>query len=538
MKQTLNFENDAYRRLCGELVKRRHPVRWITCGAFAVVIMAAAVSLTFFANTPVTAESPLRGMETEQEEITARVEPLPEVITRTHTETVALPVQVTITQESVTEPLMTEPYLMATLSEPVLPDTEPISYDNNPRFTDVSEPIHAGDLTFYTITDDEWGEVVFFQKNEQVKNSDKLFSMYNGQNYLYQNYLRWYWTGEELLLISEEWRLPDSDACYEHYWSCDRYRPDDSRSEQISYSLAAELLRYRWTYRGEDYTYFTKGKTLYRRQESSGKEVALYRSDNPLAIACVSGRYLFFDEIISEYSYPYYILYRVDLLTGEKNCLFYHPEEFPYYGKDGEDLLFLRDSSSLIRVHTDGNYQAENLPSAQEYSSEDKPFAQEYLPEDEPVATPDEPQRAEIEVWSDDDNDLQIDLTDEIRKMYPDTDVTMYTSSEYLPKGYNFCAKIFEIREYKNQYAVLGVYIGKHAENGIIGDIQTVIIPEFDGYFYAVDFPDPYHIIYPAFFDTGEIRIMIEVWNDSIGDYDTEIITIPYDRSATRDSAE
>ena len=64
MKQTLNFENDAYRRLCGELVKRRHPGRWITCGAFAVVIMAAAVSLTFFANTPVTAESPLRGMET------------------------------------------------------------------------------------------------------------------------------------------------------------------------------------------------------------------------------------------------------------------------------------------------------------------------------------------------------------------------------------------------------------------------------------------------------------------------------------------
>ena len=426
---------------------------------------------------------------------------------------------------------MTKPYLMATLSEPVLPDAEPISYDNNLQFTDVSEPIHAGNLTFYTITDDERGEVLFFQKNEQVKNSDKLFFGY-GQD-LYQEYPRWYWTGEELLLISEEWRLPDSYACYMHYWNCYRYRPSDDSIEEISYSLAAELLRYRWTYRGEDYTYFTKGKTLYRRQESSGKEVALYRSDYPLAIACFSGRYLFFDEIISN-SDPYYILYRVDLLTGEKNCLFYHTEESPYYGKDGEDLLFLRDSSRLIRVHPDGNYQAENLPSAQENSSEDKPFAQEYLPEDEPAATPDEPQRAEIRVWSDDDHDLQIDLTDEIRKMYPDTDVTMYTSGAYYPKGHYFCAKIFEIREYKNQYAVLGVYIGYHAENGIIGDIQTVIIPEFDGRFFYVDFLDPYYSI----FDTGEISIEIEVWNDSIGDYEEKIISVPYDHPATRDSAE
>ena len=446
---------------------------------------------------------------------------MPEVITRTHTETVTVPVQVTITQESVTEPLMTEPYLMATLSEPVLPDAEPISYDN-PRFTDVSEPIHAGDLTFFKKIDDKWGDVLLYQKNEQVKNSDKLFSVHN-----YQDYLRWYWTGEELLLVK-------SDSSYERYSSCcERYRPSDDSGKGISYSLAAELLRYRWTYRGEDYTYFTKGKTLYRRQESSGKEVALYRSDYPLAIACVSGRYLFFDEIIPNY-YPYYILYRVDLLTGEKNCLFYHPEEFPYYGKDGEDLLFLCDSSSLIRVYPDGNYQAENLPSAQEYSSEDKPFAQEYLPEDEPAATPDEPQRAEIEVWLDDDHDLQIDLTDEIRKMYPDTDVTMYTSSAYCPKGDYFSAKIFEIREYKNQYAVLGVYICYHAENGFIGDIQTVIIPEFDGYFSYVQFFDPHQSI----FDTGEIWIEIEVWNDSIGDYDTEIITIPYDHPATRDSAE
>lgn len=522
MKQTLNFENDAYRRLCGELVKRRHPGRWITCGAFAVVIMAAAVSLTFFANTPVTAESPLRGMETEQEEMTARVEPLPEVITRTHTETVTVPVQVTITQESVTEPLMTEPYLMATLSEPVLPDAEPISYDN-PRFTDVSEPIHAGDLTFFKKIDDKWGDVLLYQKNEQVKNSDKLFSVHN-----YQDYLRWYWTGEELLLVK-------SDSSYERYSSCcERYRPSDDSGKGISYSLAAELLRYRWTYRGEDYTYFTKGKTLYRRQESSGKEVALYRSDYPLAIACVSGRYLFFDEIIPNYWYPYYILYRVDLLTGEKNYLFYHPEEFPYYGKDGEDLLFLCDSSSLIRVYPDGNYQAENLPSAQENSSEDKPFAQEYLPKDEPAATPDEPQRAEIEVWLDDDHDLQIDLTDEIRKMYPDTDVTMYTSPAYCPKGDSFCAKICEIREYKNQYAVLGVYIGNHTENGIIGDIQTVIIPEFDGYFSDVQFLGPDQSI----FDTGEISIIIEVWNDSIGDYEDTRISVPYDHPATPDGAE
>lgn len=541
MKQTLVFENDAYRRLCGELVRRRHPGRWITCGAVAVVIMAAAFSLIFFAHTPVVAESPLRNTETEREKMTASIEPLPEVITRTHTETVAVPVQVTITQESETEPSMTESCPMTTLSEPITPDTEPISYDN-PTFTDVLEPIHAGDHTFFAESE-RFGELFLSWKNEQT--GDEVNNFF----YSYNKPLRWYWTGDELFMTG-------GDECY-------RYCPGDRRPLETGYSQTAECLRYRWSYLGEDYTYFTRYKTLYRRQESNGKEIALYHSDYPLAIACVSGRYLFFDEktpavgdLISSNQ-----LYRVDLLTGEKNCLFSHSEMFPYYGKDGEDLLFIYDydSSSLMRVRPDGNYQEEEGAYVRKFPLKDEPYAQEFPRYDEPAATPDEPQKAMIkicmddDIWSDDDNSIEVDLTDEVLEMYPDADVTMNSATTYCRTGGVFCSKIFEIREYKNQYAVLGVYIGTCTENGITGKIQTVQIPEFDGHFPDKDnitldesdmiggFPYRYYFWNES---TGDYDLIdgfpftYYIWDNNIGDYKSTLLIVPYDLSASSDSAE
>ena len=66
------------------------------------------------------------------------------------------------------------------------------------------------------------------------------------------------------------------------------------------------------------------------------------------------------------------------------------------------------------------------------------------------------------------------------------------------------------------------VYIGRRTENGLVGGLHV--------------FRDtPSSIIYA---DGHNAYYTKSTWNDSTGDYDTEIITIPYDHPATPDGAE
>ncbi len=481
MKQTLNFENDAYRRLCGEILERRHPGRWIICGSIAATLTAVAVSLTMAAGSSTAAvSSPVRANASEPDRVTAYAELPPEIITRTHTETVTVPVTqelVTVVQ-SQSETLPT----VAAVQETVEPETEPLPAEQpvissqNPDFAQCV--LRTERYTFVTnegvflVLDNETNKLVHF--NDKYTRS-------------------MWWTGTELLMYS------DTGDSY-------LYSPDDNTYTTLDSRELAELVQYQWTCNGERYSFYAYDNTLYRRQESSGKETALYQNPKGLKISCISGSYLFLVEKTD--SDNYYLgdnmVSRVNLLTGEKERLF-NCELLSYRGESGGDVLFELYCGLMmknVRVHPDGTYESYRLY---------------------PGGYGDN-HRATVTAYDRSEHTWTVDVTEELRKLVPDIEEWyMHNRIVEIDGDELFCCEMYsEIADLTGALSGSVVYIGRRTENGLVGGLHV--------------FRDtPSSIIYA---DGHNAYYTKSTWNDSTGNYDKEIIIIPYDHPATRDSAE
>ena len=123
---------------------------------------------------------------------------------------------------------------------------------------------------------------------------------------------------------------------------------------------------FQWQYKGEVFTFFVKDNTVYRRNETTGKTVVVFKGEKNVTLFCLNNRYLFFgEETIFNVLYDYTAYsenlcycYRVDLLTGDILRLFsYYPEG----DIDGNPMAFIRfDGNDVIFshyiVHEDGSY--------------------------------------------------------------------------------------------------------------------------------------------------------------------------------------
>lgn len=481
MKQTLNFENDAYRRLCGEILERRRPGRWIICGSIAATLTAVAVSLTMAAGSSTAAvSSPVRANASEPDRVTAYAELPPEIITRTHTETVTVPV----TQELVTV-VQSQPETLPTVAavqetdEPeaeLLTAEQPVISWQNPDFA--QNVLRTERYTFvisqdvFLVLDNETNKLVHFK--------DRIIS-----NYAYRS-MRW--TGTKLLLYSDA-----GDSCL--------YSPDDNTYTTLDSREMAELVQYQWTCNGERYSFYAYDNTLYRRQESSGKETALYQNPKGLKISCISGSYLYLAEKTDSGNFfvGNTVVSRVNLLTGEKERLF-NCDRFEYRGESGGDVIFRTRKD--VHVHPDGSYTYSNSSSFIERLDS----------------------RATVTAYDRSEHTWTVDVTEELRKLVPDIEEwRMYNHIVEIDGDELFCCEMYsEIADMTGALSGSVVYIGRRTENGLVGGLHV--------------FRDtPSSIIYA---DGHNAYYTKSTWNDSTGDYDTEIITIPYDHPATRDSAE
>ena len=129
---------------------------------------------------------------------------------------------------------------------------------------------------------------------------------------------------------------------------------------------------FQWQYKGEIYTFFVKDNTVYRRNETTGKTVVVFKGEKNVTLFCLNNRYLFFGEetiFTVKYDYKAYsenlcYCYRVDLLTGDILRLFsYNTEEegftpLAFIRFDGSDVVFSQQGELINRfvVHEDGNY--------------------------------------------------------------------------------------------------------------------------------------------------------------------------------------
>lgn len=130
---------------------------------------------------------------------------------------------------------------------------------------------------------------------------------------------------------------------------------------------------FQWQYKGEVFTFFVKDNTVYRRNESTGKTVVVFKGEKEVSLLCLNDRYLFFgaenivtfDYVTYEYSKNIPYCYRVDLLTGDILRLFsyYSKDECDYPLKfirfDGSDVVFSQQFELINRfvVHEDGSYE-------------------------------------------------------------------------------------------------------------------------------------------------------------------------------------
>ncbi len=475
MKQTLNFENDAYRRLCGEILERHRPGRWIICGSVAATLTAVAVSLTMAAGSYTAAvSSPVRANASEPSRMTAYAELPPEIITRTYTETVTVPV----TQELMTV-VQSQPETLPTVAavrETVEPETEPLPAEQpvissqNPEFA--HKILRTERYTFvmqyaFLVLDNETNKVIHFKDNF--------------------NRSMW-WTGTELLLYS------DTGDSY-------LYSPDDNTYTTLDSRELAELIQYLWTCNGERYSFYTVDDTLYRRQESSGKETALYQNPKGLKISCISGSYLYLAEKTDSGNFfvGNTVVSRVNLLTGEKERLF-NCDRFEYRGESGGDVIFRTRKD--VHVHPDGSYTYSNSSSFIERLDS----------------------RATVTAYDRSEHTWTVDVTEKLRKLVPDIEEwQMYNQSVEIDSDELFCCEVYSKNvDMSDTQSVSVVYIGRRTENGLVGGLHV--------------FRDtPSSIIYA---DGHNAYYTKSTWNDSTGNYDTEIITIPYDHPATPDSAE
>ena len=129
---------------------------------------------------------------------------------------------------------------------------------------------------------------------------------------------------------------------------------------------------FQWQYKGEVFTFFVKDNTVYRRNETTGKTVVVFKGEKGVSLFCLNDRYLFFgEETIVNLVYDYYekptiipYCYRVDLLTGDILRLFsYNTEEegftpLAFIRFDGSDVVFSQQGELIYRfvVHENGNY--------------------------------------------------------------------------------------------------------------------------------------------------------------------------------------
>ena len=148
--------------------------------------------------------------------------------------------------------------------------------------------------------------------------------------------------------------------------------------------------RYQWQYGDEVFTFFVKDNTVYRRNETTGKTVVVFKGEKEVTLFCLNDRYLFFGEetiFTHKYDYNEYsenkpYCYRVDLLTGEILRLFsYNSEEdgftpLVFIRFDGSDVVFFQQGELIEHfvVHEDGNYEIVydqiDYPSPESYNDE------------------------------------------------------------------------------------------------------------------------------------------------------------------------
>ncbi len=131
---------------------------------------------------------------------------------------------------------------------------------------------------------------------------------------------------------------------------------------------------FQWQYKGEIYTFFVKDNTVYRRNETTGKTVVVFKGEKNVTLFCLNNRYLFFGEETifnvlydyTAYSENFCYCYRVDLLTGDILRLFsYYSEDdidcYPlkFIRFDGSDVVFSQQWERIKRfvVHEDGSYE-------------------------------------------------------------------------------------------------------------------------------------------------------------------------------------
>ena len=132
---------------------------------------------------------------------------------------------------------------------------------------------------------------------------------------------------------------------------------------------------FQWQYKGEVFTFFVKDNTVYRRNETTGKTVVVFKGEKNVTLFCLNNRYLFFGEETifnvlydyTAYSENFCYCYRVDLLTGDILRLFsYYSEDdidcYPlkFIRFDGSDVVFSQqintEYSNRYVVHKDGSY--------------------------------------------------------------------------------------------------------------------------------------------------------------------------------------
>ena len=131
---------------------------------------------------------------------------------------------------------------------------------------------------------------------------------------------------------------------------------------------------FQWQYKGEVFTFFVKDNTVYRRNETTGKTVVVFKGEKNVTLFCLNNRYLFFGEETifnvlydyTAYSENFCYCYRVDLLTGDILRLFsYYSEDdidcYPlkFIRFDGSDVVFSQQWERIKRfvVHEDGSYE-------------------------------------------------------------------------------------------------------------------------------------------------------------------------------------
>jgi len=120
--------------------------------------------------------------------------------------------------------------------------------------------------------------------------------------------------------------------------------------------------RYQWQYGDEIFTFFVKGNTVYRRNETTGSAVVVFKGYKKASLFCVTDKYLFFGADVKVYDTSRYgehaYCYRLDLLSGDILRLFYYAlSDDPMFLTDfirfdGTDVIF----TDYI-VHEDGNYE-------------------------------------------------------------------------------------------------------------------------------------------------------------------------------------